>query len=111
MPPAALSSAFLLGLRFATFDHGELRHSHAECFADLRLDLRSEVAVLMQKGFRVLASLTDAHIAVGEPRARLLDDAMLEADIDQLAGLGDAFAVRDVEFGLAERSGAFVLDH
>src|SRR5436190_5365450 len=106
---SALFDRFRLRLH-AALDDGQLRHADAERLADLRFDLRGEVAVLVQEPFGVFAALADADVPVGEPRARLLDDAVLEADVDQLAPLRDAFAVGDIELRLAERCGALVLD-
>src|SRR5438552_1409103 len=65
--------------------------------ADRGLDLASDLLVLLEERPRVLAALADALAVIGEPRARLLDHARLDAEIDQLAGLGDALAVHDVE--------------
>ena len=62
-------------------------------------------------GLGVLAALADALIAEGIPGAGLLDDAGLDADVDQLAALGDALAVHDVELDLLEGRRDLVLDH
>jgi hypothetical protein len=48
---------------------------------------------------------------VAEPGAGLLDDAGLDAEIEDLAELGDALAVHDVELDLLERRRHLVLDH
>src|SRR5882762_8808921 len=63
----------------------------------LLLDGRGDLGMLPEVRFGVLAALADALAVVGVPRARLLDDAGLLAEVDQLAGLADAFAVHDVE--------------
>src|SRR5207245_2572049 len=52
----------------------------------------------------------DAHIAIGEPRSRFLDDAVLETDVDEFPGLGDTFSVRHVDFCLTEWRRTLVLD-
>ena len=70
--------------------------------ADLRLDLIRDVGVLAQKFLHAVASL-HAHVAVGVPRAGLVDEVELDAEVDDLADFGDALAVDDVEFGLLER--------
>src|SRR4051812_15254314 len=67
--------------------------------------------MLAQVSLGVLAALADALAVIGEPRARLLDHAGLVAEIDQLAGLADAFAVHDVELDDLERRRDLVLDH
>src|SRR4029077_16129736 len=75
------------------------------------LDVRSHLGVLAQEVPRVLSPLADALAVVGVPRARLLDDALLGAEVDELALLRDADAVEDVELGLAERRRDLVLHH
>ena len=67
--------------------------------------------IVLEELARVLAALPHALAVVGEPGAGLLDDAGLDAEIEQLAGLGDALAVHDVELDLPERRGQLVLDH
>src|SRR5688500_20137583 len=89
--------------RLTAFDHGQLGAADAEETADLAFDLGEEVGVFLDEVLGVLAALAEAHVAVGEPGAGLLDDLVLDADVDQLAGLGDALAVADVELRLAER--------
>src|SRR5262249_42859583 len=67
--------------------------------------------VLAQEVARVLASLAEALAVVGVPGARLLDDAVLGGDVEQLALLRDADAVQDVELDLLERRRDLVLHH
>ena len=55
-------------------------------------------------------ALADADAVIAEPGARLFDDARLDAEIEDLADLGDAFAIHDVEFDLLERRRDLVLD-
>ena len=64
-----------------------------------------DVGVLLEELLGVLAALAEALAVVGEPGAGLLDDAGLDAEIDELADLGDALAVHDVELDLLERAG------
>ena len=59
---------------------------------------------------RIVLALTDAVAAVAVPRARLLDDIELRAQIEDLALAGDAFAIKDVEARLLERRRNLVLD-
>src|SRR5690606_24866678 len=75
----------------------------AECLAHLRLDLEGQVGALAEELLRVLAALAEPHIAVREPRARLVDDVVLDAEIDQQAGVADALVVHHVELRLLER--------
>src|SRR5260370_645336 len=95
----------------ASLDHRQLRRAgDAEGAANLPLDLAEEIGVLLDEELGVLAALTEAHVTVREPGPRLLDDLVLDADVDQLAGLGDTLAVADVKLRLAEGRGALVLD-
>src|SRR5262249_59885027 len=57
----------------------------AELLPYPRLDGGGHRRMLAQEVARVLASLTDALAVVGVPRARLLDDAVLRGDVEQLA--------------------------
>src|SRR5579875_5390 len=78
---------------------------------DLFLDLARHVLVLLEVESRVVLALADALALVAVPGARLLDDALLAAELDDLALAGDPAAVHDLEFGLAERGGDLVLHH
>src|SRR5262245_21129924 len=81
-----------------------------ERLVDLALDLLGDVLVLVQVGLRVGAALADALFAVGEERAGLRDDAVLEPEVEDAARCRDALAELDVELGLAERRRDLVLD-
>src|SRR5437763_12519728 len=114
MPPVPSLPNRALGLRragLAAFNDGQLGAADAEGPADLCFDLGAEVGVLLDEELRVLASLAEAHVAVGEPGAGLLDDLVLDADVDQLAGLRNPLAVAYVELRLTERRGTLVLHH
>ena len=74
------------------------------------LDLVCDLGVLGQELLGVVAALAEPQLPVGEERARLLDQVVLEPEVDQAALLGDADAVLDVELGLAERRRDLVLD-
>src|SRR5438105_12061843 len=81
--------ALVLG-RLAAFDHGELGSAaDTERFAHFSFDFGAEVAVLFDEELRVFAALAQAHIAVGEPRSRFLDDLVFQADVGQVARLGN----------------------
>ena len=73
------------------------------CGADLALDVVGQLRVVPQELLGVVAALAQADIAVVEPCTALLDDAQLDAQIDQFAHLGNALAKHDVELGLTER--------
>src|ERR1700694_1880596 len=78
---------------------------------DRRFDFLGDLRVLLEEELGVLAALAEALAVVGEPGAGLLDDAGLDAEIDELAGLGNALAIHDVELDLLERRRQLVLDH
>src|ERR1019366_4614686 len=58
----------------------------------------------------VVAALADAFAAIAEPGAGLFDDIFGDAEVDQIAFAGGAFAVENVKLGLAEGRGDLVLD-
>src|SRR5580693_6034388 len=58
----------------------------------------------------VLTSLANALSVIGKPGARLLDDAGLNAQIDQFAALRYPLAVHDIEIDDLERRRHLVLD-
>src|SRR5260370_41934322 len=81
---------------------------------DGRFDLRGHVGIGFQERFRILAALAEALAVIGEPGAGFLDDAGLDAEIENFAHLGDALAIHDVEIldlgvkaGIVEKSGAW----
>ena len=83
---------------------GELCH-------DLGLHIVSHFGMILEVllgGITALAQALFAHI---EPGARLLDKAKLQAHVHQLADLGDALAVHNIELGLLEGRCDLVLDH
>src|SRR6185503_14389470 len=76
---------------------------------DLLADLDHHVDVLGEERLHVLPALAELLTLVGEPRARLLHDAELHADIEERSLAADALAVHDVELGLLERRCNLVL--
>src|SRR5262245_25831394 len=60
---------------------------------DPRLHLGQELRVVLEELPGVVAPLTDALIAVREPRAALLDDAMLHGEVEDVRLPGDPLAV------------------
>src|SRR5581483_794076 len=57
----------------------------------------------------LLPTLAELLALVGEPGPGLLDDAEVDAEVDDRALPADPLAVHDVELGLLERRGALVL--
>src|SRR5688572_5433724 len=91
-------------------DGRELRFAReAELLADAFVDRLPNVAILTQELLRVLAPLAEPLAAVREPRAALLDDALLDGEIEQVSFLGNPLAVHHVELGLTERRRHLVL--
>ena len=58
----------------------------------------------------VLASLADALALVRVPGAAFVDDIAGDAEIEEIAFLGDSLSVENVELCLTERCGHLVLD-
>src|SRR5204862_6231904 len=89
-----------------------LRVSHqAELTAHPILDGPGDRGILLHGLFDVLAALTEAFAAEGEPRPALLDDLAVDSQIEQVPFLRDPLAVHDVELGFAKWRGYLVLDH
>ena len=63
-----------------------------------------------QKFLGIFTALAQLGLAVGVESAGLLDDALLGADLQQVAHLADAQVEHDVELGHPEGRGDFVLD-
>src|SRR5580704_11956202 len=74
-------------------------------------DLVGDIRVFLQELLGVLAPLPQTLALVAEPGARFLHHASLDAEIDKLADLRNAFAIHDVEFDLLEGRRDLVLDH
>ena len=73
-------------------------------------ELRANISVLLQELLGVLAALADAFAVVAEPRAGLLHQIHVDRQVQQVAFARDAFAVQNVELGLAEGRSHLVLD-
>jgi cell division protein FtsB len=58
----------------------------------LGLDLLGEVHVLLEELARLLAALPQSVLAVAHPGARALENATIDADVEQLAEAIDALA-------------------
>ena len=104
--PLFLNQGFILG----SVSHRLLLFGVFEGLADLLFDFGGEFRIGFQQFLDGVASLSDLAVAVGEPRSGLLDDSVVDAEVDDLADLGDALAEHDVEFGALERGCHLVLD-
>src|SRR6188472_2554580 len=67
--------------------------------ADARLDVGGDLRARLEELLGSLASLTQARLAEVEPGTGLAHDVHRDADVEQSALLGHAFAVHHVEFG------------
>src|SRR6202161_3528039 len=77
---------------------------------DRHFDFCRDVGIGFEERFGVLAALTDALAVIRKPGAGFFHDAGLDAEIDQFAELGNAFAVHDVELDLLERRSELIFD-
>ena len=83
---------------------------HTKGQSQLAFDADQGFRVLLEEFLGVFPTLADAFVLIGVPGAALVDDFLGRGEIEQIAGLGDALAVDDVEFGLLEGRGDFILD-
>ena len=81
-----------------------------ERLVDLGLDLLGDLRMLGQIGLGIVAALAEPLVAVGEERARLRDNVVLDRQVEDAARGRDALAELDVELRLAERRRDLVLD-
>src|SRR5437660_11543799 len=87
------------------WDGGAIAHGAAH----LALDLGHHLGMLIEILLGILAALPQAGLAVSEPGAGLADEAVVHAQIEHAAALGDALAEHDVELRLLERRRHLVL--
>src|SRR5580704_10514380 len=78
---------------------------------DCGLYFGGDIGIGLEEELGVLAALADALAVEGEPGAGLLHHAGPHAQIDELARLGDALTIHDIELDLLERRRELVLDH
>src|SRR5262247_1462850 len=76
---------------------GRLRFADAQRGADFGLDLVAHRGIVAERVLRVVAPLAQPFALVREPRAGLVDDLVLDADVDQLAQSRYSLAIHDVE--------------
>src|SRR3546814_21105089 len=77
--------------------------------SDWSSDVCSSDLIFLEELLGSLAALADPRAVVGDPRAGFLDHIGLDAEVDQLAGLGDALAVHDVEIDHLDRGRHLVI--
>lgn len=77
---------------------------------DFVLDFVGNFRMVAQEQFGVFASLTEFFAFVGEPGAGFFNQSGFDAEINQFAGFGNAFAVHDVEINNLKRGSNFVFD-
>src|SRR5690606_17443067 len=95
--------------RTAIFE--ELFCNQTSALTKHKFDFAHHLRIFAQEVLGILTSLTKTLRIVGEPGTRLLDDASLDAEIDDLTRLGDALPIHDVEFDLLEGRSQLVLHH
>src|SRR5438309_1650629 len=84
--------------------------AHVEAsVAHLRFDLRGDVLVLAEELLGVLAALSDALLAVVDPRTGLVEDRRREPHVEKSALARDALVREDLDLGDAERRRDLVL--
>src|SRR5689334_23210091 len=64
--------------------------------------------MLLQEIPRVFPTLADALAFIAEPRPRFFNEVLCNSEVDQIALAGDAFTVKEVEFGFAKGRGNFI---
>src|SRR4051812_19338710 len=97
--------------RTLLLDDLDRRFGRQDARADLLLDVGRDVLVVEQELACVLLALADTVAFVAEPGARLLDEAMRHAEVDDLAFTRDAMPVEDLELRGLERRRDLVLHH
>src|SRR6266571_5134111 len=83
LPPSLLRRLFAVGVALGGAGQN-LFGDQAGVLADRRLDLRGHVRVGLEERFCVLAALAEPLAVIGEPGAGFLDDAGLDAEVENL---------------------------
>ncbi len=65
--------------------------------------------MFLQEQAGIVTPLAQSFSAVRNPCAGFFEETLVHAEVDQIAFARNAFAVKDVELGFAERRGDFVL--
>src|SRR6266511_2211011 len=78
------------------------RHRPRCDLANLALDSAGDLGVAAQVVLRVLASLAEPGVAIGEEGAALADDVEVGGDVEDASLTGNSLVVHDVELGGSE---------
>src|SRR5262249_14732127 len=84
------------------------RGGEFQLLANRSLDFLANVFVFLKENAGVFTALPDTFSSVAEPSAGLFEDAFVDAEVDEVAFAGDAFAVKNVKFSFAEGCSDFV---
>src|SRR5438270_10355794 len=98
-----------LDLELALLTVRALRAHVEASVAHLRFDLCGDVLVLAEELLGVLAALSDALLAVVDPRTGLVEDRGREPHVEKSALARDALVREDLDLGDAERRRDLVL--
>src|SRR4029077_16108757 len=79
-----------------------VRLDQAQSLTQFGIDRTADVGIVLQELACVLASLADPVALEAEPGTALLHDVLGYSQIQQVAFLGNAFTIDDVELGLVE---------
>src|SRR4051812_6026168 len=85
IPGSGLERVLVIGLGAAAVE--ELLRDEPGIGADGTFDGVGDGGIVPEEELGVLAPLPEALAVIGEPGPRLLDDAGLDAEVDELAGL------------------------
>src|SRR4029077_18215913 len=86
---------------------GILGRRDLHLFAQRDFEFVADVLVFAEEQASVFAALAHALGVIADPGAALFEQALVDAQVDEVAFARNAFAVDDVEFGFAERRGHF----
>src|ERR1700727_1923243 len=82
----------------------------AQLLAKFSIDAGEDFLVVLEEGANVFAALSDTLALVAVPSAALVDDVVQYREVEHVALARDAFAIKNVEFSIAEWSRDLVLD-
>ncbi len=77
--------------------------------ADFQFQLLRQLFVFLQILGRLAHALAELNVSIRKPRATLLDQAELLAQLDELSLISDALAINNIKLGFLEGCRHFVL--